>query len=141
MGLWRGKVQSISTGFYILPKADDKEASTYQEKRYIQKKKEEKNGKVSIKKHSVPRLGLGGLCHKKKKRRIIKCKSYRQISQEIVYGTGMSIFLSLYPKKFGYSLRGYSHRERCHAPDRKKSTEERWEIEANDKEPAGRQVV
>jgi hypothetical protein len=37
MGLWRGKVQSISMGFYILPRADDKEASTYQEKRYIQK--------------------------------------------------------------------------------------------------------
>jgi hypothetical protein len=27
------------------------------------------------------------------------------------------------------------------APDKKKSTEERWEIEANDKEPTGRQVV
>jgi hypothetical protein len=27
------------------------------------------------------------------------------------------------------------------APDRKKSTEERWKIEANDKEPTGRQVV
>jgi hypothetical protein len=30
----------MSTGFYILPKADDKEASTYQDKRYIQKKEE-----------------------------------------------------------------------------------------------------
>jgi hypothetical protein len=38
MGLRRDKVQSISTGFYILPRADDKEASTYQEKRYVQKK-------------------------------------------------------------------------------------------------------
>jgi hypothetical protein len=63
------------------------------------------------------------------------------MSQEIVYGTGMSIFLSLYPKKFGYSLGGYSHRERCRAPDRKKSIEERREVEANDKEPAGGQVV
>jgi hypothetical protein len=27
------------------------------------------------------------------------------------------------------------------APDRKKSTEESWETEANDKEPTGRQVV
>jgi hypothetical protein len=44
MGLCKGKVQSISTGFYILPRADDKEASTYQEKRYVQKKRErEKN--------------------------------------------------------------------------------------------------
>jgi hypothetical protein len=25
-------------GFYILPSADDKEASTYQEKRYVQKR-------------------------------------------------------------------------------------------------------
>jgi hypothetical protein len=66
MGLRRGKVQSISTGFYILPRADDKEASTYQEKRYIQKKGTKK-GKVSIKKHSVPRLGLRGLRHKKRR--------------------------------------------------------------------------
>jgi hypothetical protein len=52
----------------------------------------------------------------------------------------MFIFLRLYPKKFGYSLRGYSHRERYRAPDRKKSIEERREVEANDKEPAGGQV-
>jgi hypothetical protein len=28
------------------------------------------------------------------------------------------------PENFGYSLEGYSHRERCHAPDRNKSTKE-----------------
>jgi hypothetical protein len=39
MGLWRDKVQSIFMGFYILPSGDDKEASTYQEKRYVQKKR------------------------------------------------------------------------------------------------------
>jgi hypothetical protein len=38
MGLWRGKVQSIFMGFYILPRVNDKEALTCQEKRYIQKK-------------------------------------------------------------------------------------------------------
>jgi hypothetical protein len=42
MGLCRGKVQSIFTVFYILPRADDKEASTYQEKRYVQKKEKRK---------------------------------------------------------------------------------------------------
>jgi hypothetical protein len=42
MGLCRGKVQSIFMGFYILPIADDKEASTYQEKRYVQKKEKRK---------------------------------------------------------------------------------------------------
>jgi hypothetical protein len=111
-------------GFYILPRADDKEASTYQEKRYVQKR-EEKNGKVSIKKHSVPRLGLGGLRHKKRREESLSVNHIKKISQETVYRTDMSIFLSLYPKKFGYSLGGYSHRERCRAPDRKKSTEDR----------------
>jgi hypothetical protein len=53
----------------------------------------------------------------------------------------MSIFLSLYPKKFGYSLGGYSNRERCRAPDRKKSTEERREVEADHNEPVGGKVV
>jgi hypothetical protein len=95
MGLRRGKVQSISTGFYILPRADDKEASTYQKKRYVQKKKKIKRGKVSVKKHNVPRPGLGGLCHKKKREESLSAKSYRKISQETVYETDMSIFLSL----------------------------------------------
>jgi hypothetical protein len=45
MGLWRGKVQSISTGFYILLRADHKGASMYQEKKIHTKKKEEKMGK------------------------------------------------------------------------------------------------
>jgi hypothetical protein len=46
MGLWRGKVQSISMGFYILLWADDKGASMYQEKKTrTKKKREEKMGK------------------------------------------------------------------------------------------------
>jgi hypothetical protein len=71
MGLWRGKAQNIFMGFYIFPNADDKEGSTYQEKRYVQKKKKReetrKDGKVSIKKHSVPRLRLRGLRQKKRR--------------------------------------------------------------------------
>jgi hypothetical protein len=43
-------------------------------------------------------------------------------------------FLEPIPEKFGYSLGGYSHRERCHAPDRKKLTKERRDVEAGDKE-------
>jgi hypothetical protein len=45
--------------------------------------------------------------------------------QEEVYGASLSILLSLYPKNFSYSLGGYSHRERCRSPDRKKSTKEK----------------
>jgi hypothetical protein len=43
-------------------------------------------------------------------------------------------FLEPIPEKFGYSLGGYSHREHCRTPDRKKSTKGRREIEASDKE-------
>jgi hypothetical protein len=43
-------------------------------------------------------------------------------------------FLEPIPKNFGYSLGGYSHRERCRAPDRKKSTKGRRGVEAGDKE-------
>jgi hypothetical protein len=81
MGLWRGKVQSIFMGFYILPRADGKEESTYQEKRYIQKKEKREetknNGKIITEKHDIPRLGLGGL-HHQRKRRIITCESYQK---------------------------------------------------------------
>jgi hypothetical protein len=45
------------------------------------------------------------------------------------------------PKKFGYSLGGYSHRESCHAPDKKKSIEGRREVEVDDKEPVDGHVV
>jgi hypothetical protein len=45
------------------------------------------------------------------------------------------------PEKFGYSLGGYSHRERCRAPDRKKSSEERREVEVDDRELVDGQVV
>jgi hypothetical protein len=67
-------------GVYILPRADDKEASTYQEKRYVQKKEETK-GKLSIKKHSIPDFGLGGLRHKKRREESLSVnhvKKYRK---------------------------------------------------------------
>jgi hypothetical protein len=35
MDLRRDKVQSTSTGFYILSRADDKEATAYQKQRYV----------------------------------------------------------------------------------------------------------
>jgi hypothetical protein len=50
-------------------------------------------------------------------------------------------FLEPIPEKFGYSLRGYSHRERCHTPDRKKLTEGRREVEVDDKEQVGGHMV
>jgi hypothetical protein len=47
----------------------------------------------------------------------------------------MSIyFLEPIPENFGYSLGGYSHRERCCAPARKKLTKGRREVETGDKE-------
>jgi hypothetical protein len=55
------------------------------------------------------------------------------IARRNIWNTSI-YFLEPIPKKIGYSLAGYSHRERCHAPDRKKSTKGRREVEASDKE-------
>jgi hypothetical protein len=41
-----------------------KERSTYQRRRYEEKQREKK---LSIKKHSIPHFGLGGLSHKKRR--------------------------------------------------------------------------
>jgi hypothetical protein len=50
-------------GFYILPRADDKEASTYQEKKYVQTKKR----KVSVNKYNALHHGLGSSCHEERR--------------------------------------------------------------------------
>jgi hypothetical protein len=96
MGLRRGKVQSISTGFYILPRAVDKISINVSSKK-IRTRKKEKN-KVSIK-HNVPRLGLGGLRHKKRREESLSANNTERISQETVYGIDMSIFFEPIPKK------------------------------------------
>jgi hypothetical protein len=82
-------------GFYILPRADDKEDSTYQEKRYIQKKREgkrKKGGKVSTKKHSVPRLGLGGVRHKKRREESLSTNHIKNIARDSVWNRYDYIF-------------------------------------------------
>jgi hypothetical protein len=106
-----------------------------------EKMKRRREGKYLSRSTTYLVLDSGAYVIRRRREESLSVKSYRKISQETVYETYMSIFLSLYPKKFGYSLGGYSHREGCRAPDRKKLTEERWEIEDNDKEPTGGQVV
>jgi hypothetical protein len=102
------------------------------EKDMYKKKGDEK---VSIKKHSVPRLRLGGLRHKERRKERLKG---RIMSENIARGNIWNrhiYFLEPIPEKFGYSLGGYSHWERCHAPDRKKSTGRRREVEVDNKDP------
>jgi hypothetical protein len=57
-------------GFYILPRADDKEASTYQEKRYVQKKKkrEEKRRKYLSKSTAYLVLNSGAYVIRKEEK-------------------------------------------------------------------------
>jgi hypothetical protein len=62
MGLYKGKIQSIFTGF--CPVQMIKEGSTYQGRRY---RKKEKKKKLSVKKQSIPSFGLGSLSHKKRR--------------------------------------------------------------------------
>jgi hypothetical protein len=66
MGLWRGKVQVYLQAFMFCPKQTIKKHQRIKRKDTYKKKERGKKGKVSIKKHSIPRLGLGGLCHKKR---------------------------------------------------------------------------
>jgi hypothetical protein len=99
------------------------------------KKREKRAGskKISVKKLSSPHPRLGGLRHKKGRnpfqRRIKSTNNARRnIRNRFIY------FLEPIPETFGYSLGGYSHRERCRAPDRKKSTKEKRRVEAGNKE-------
>jgi hypothetical protein len=69
MGLYKGKFQHIFIGSYILPSADDKgKINVSREK--IREKKQKK--KLSIKKHSIPHLGLGDLSHKKRREELLE---------------------------------------------------------------------
>jgi hypothetical protein len=75
---------------------------------------------------------------------VIRKKKGRIMSENIATGNigNRSIyFLEPIPEKFGYSLEGYSHRERCRAPDRKKLTEGRKKVEVDDKEQVDGHVV
>jgi hypothetical protein len=102
---------------------------------------EKREKKISIKKHSVPRLGLGGLSHKKRGEEQLKG---RFMSENMARGNIWNRYTYLFepiPEKFSYSLGGYSHRERCRAPDRKKSIEERREVGVDDKELVDGHVV
>jgi hypothetical protein len=60
----------------------------------------------------------------KQKENPFKSEQNQQMIREEERGVNLSILLSLYPKNFGYSLGGYSHRERYRAPDRNKLTKE-----------------
>jgi hypothetical protein len=62
-----------------------KEDPAYQDKWYVQKKKKKEKNSYLSRSASVPRLGLGGLSPKKRREKIIKCESYRQLLQETVY--------------------------------------------------------
>jgi hypothetical protein len=65
MGLY---VHIIFTGSCILPSADDKRRlNVSREKVRTKKRKKRKQKKLSIKKHSIPSFGLGGLSHKKRR--------------------------------------------------------------------------
>jgi hypothetical protein len=78
MGLYKGKVQNIFTGSYILPSADDKRKFNVSREKVRAKKKDRgkkrNKKKLSIKKNSIPRFGLVGLSHKK--RRITRMAKY-----------------------------------------------------------------
>jgi hypothetical protein len=70
MGLYKGKVQNIFTSSYILPSVDDKGKINVSREKVREKKK-----KLSIKKHSIPRFGLGGLSLKKRREELLEWRN------------------------------------------------------------------
>jgi hypothetical protein len=79
MGLYKSKVQNIFTGSYILPSADDKRKINVSR----EKVREKKEKKLSIKKHSIPRFGLGGLSHNKRREEIIRRAKYVNTNRKV----------------------------------------------------------
>jgi hypothetical protein len=84
-------------------------------------------------------LDSGAYVIKEEKNHYVRIIS-KNIARYSIWNRYVYIFEPI-PKKIGYSLGGYSHWERYRAPDRKKSTEKRRKVEADDKEPVGGQVV
>jgi hypothetical protein len=81
------------------------------------------------------------LRHKKRREEQLKGRKLSKIITRGNIWIRSIYFLEPIPEKFGYSLGGYSHRERYLAPDRKKSTKGRREVEVGDKEQVGGHVV
>jgi hypothetical protein len=63
------------------------------------------------------------------------------VLQEEIYGTGISIFLSLYPKNSAIASGATPIGSAVAHPIKKKSTEERREVRVADKEPVDGHVV
>jgi hypothetical protein len=125
MGLYKG--QNIIAGSYMLPRADDiRQVNVSRKKRHKKKRRGSKIGvgrkrgkqrsreyeRYLSKKHKFTPFMTRGLMTFEEKEYIAQVKRSRQLMHEEVQIIYLSIFLSPYPKTFGYSLRGYSHRER-----------------------------
>jgi hypothetical protein len=125
-------------GFYILPRANDKISINVSSEKIRTRKKEKK--KVSIK-HNVPRLGLGGLHHKKRREESLSANNTKKYRKRPYMEQTCLYFLVYTRKKLAIASGATPIGSAGRTPDRKKSTGERWEIEANGKEPTGIQVV
>jgi hypothetical protein len=96
MGLYKGTVQNIITGFYMLPNADDKRKLNISKKKVRGKVK--KGEEVIYKAQYTSFFGLGGFSHRKGEN-YQKGEICRQILKDRIYGIDMSIVLSLNPTK------------------------------------------
>jgi hypothetical protein len=104
MGLYKGTVQNIVTGSYMLPSADDKRKINVSKEKVQGKTKREEVIYQEAQHTSFWTRGLKS--YKKEEKNYQKGEIHRQISKDRIYGTGTSIVLSIYPIKFGYSLGG-----------------------------------
>jgi hypothetical protein len=100
-----------------------------------------KERKVSVKKYNVPHHGLGGSRHEKRKEELLRTNHTEQYSKGQYMRQICLHFLAYTRTNSAIASGATPIGSAGRTPDRKKSTEERWKIEANDKEPTGRQVV
>jgi hypothetical protein len=82
MGLYKGKVQRVCTGSYILPSADDKRRFSVS-RQMVRTKKGKKVIYQEAQAYLI--LDLGASVINKRREKIIKCESYRHLLQETIY--------------------------------------------------------
>jgi hypothetical protein len=116
MGLHKLKVQVHLRAFIFSPEQKIRQQQHIKDKTYRRKMQ---YGRIKCRSmsRSKPHLVMDSWAHIiRRAGRIFKaqlCQDYcrRKVIKRQYY------ILSLYPKNFGYSLGGYSHREHCCAPD------------------------
>jgi hypothetical protein len=107
-------------GFYILPRADDNEATNISREKICAQ-----SGKDYIKKHNAPRHGLGGSLHEKRREESVSTNHTEKYRRRQYMRQTCLYFLAYTRKNSAIASGATPIGSAGRAPDRKKSTERR----------------